>query len=461
MQEVYYKSAIANFSKAVNKDKQCTIGFYARGCSFMKLRALDHAVHDFNQVIALDSSHNEAYQKRADILYSQANYKGAIADYTTLSQLGIHSGENYFKRGMAFAAINRIEDALADFSRAIEVCSIYSLSYLARGNIYLLKGKLEEAFQDFNQAIKLNDNYPEGYLGRARVCHALKKYRNAVSDYSKALGLSRGSSDRDIRRSAYHGRCLSYLALKQPWNARWDSLRAGIWVKGLRLTQQEVIYAATPVLAVSALFAAMPFMVDRILLKPNQQAVSALASKSGVEFDGGSFSGESANGKANGKGVWTHSNGSKLEGEFRENVLTTGRGVLHDSNSRYEGSFANGKKNGQGILQFADGTVYEGTFKDGEPYGEGVTIFLDRTQYKGEHRGNQFHGKGVLMLPTGERWKGEFANSKLSGKVTKTSPSGEVEEQVCVNGDCTKIPAVSSKSSAKATNIRNQSNSKQ
>ena len=60
--------------------------------------------------------------------------------------------------------------------------------------------------------------------------------------------------------------------------------------------------------------------------------------------DGGTYTGEFKDGKANGQGTYTDADGSTYTGEWRD-----------------------GQQSGQGTVTFADGRTYAGEFKDGKP----------------------------------------------------------------------------------------------
>ena len=50
----------------------------------------------------------------------------------------------------------------------------------------------------------------------------------------------------------------------------------------------------------------------------------------------------------------------------------------------YEGEYKNGKFDGKGSFTFSDGRRYEGQFKNGEKHGKGTFTFPDGRKYVGE-----------------------------------------------------------------------------
>lgn len=121
-------------------------------------------------------------------------------------------------------------------------------------NVYLsIMKKPGEAIRDFNHALHIDSSLDEAYLGLATAYSQLKHYNAAIKEYSKAIL----SSIKDIRISAYTGRCLSHLALNNRWKARHDALMAGLKVKQLAFNRTETLaLTAIPVtlLAITMLF---------------------------------------------------------------------------------------------------------------------------------------------------------------------------------------------------------------
>ena len=83
----------------------------------------------------------------------------------------------------------------------------------------------------------------------------------------------------------------------------------------------------------------------------------------------------------NGYGEYTHTNGEKYTGYFKDN-LRHGQGRLlmpAESNLMefgpqfdiYEGTFEYGKLEGRGVIRYANGKTYEGEFKEGKKVGYG------------------------------------------------------------------------------------------
>ena len=184
------------------------------------------------------------------------------------------------------------------------------------------------------------------------------------------------------------------------------------------------------------------------------------------------YIGEWDNGKMHGRGTFTHTDGSKRIGVFKQGKdwNTTWYGSLGNAiksfskgkivlkkrykgslfsqreggsigwfqtsnkftDGKYEGEIENGKPNGMGKLIFKNGDYYEGKWMDGELNGQGTFKFSDGGKYEGEWMSGKYHGTGTLTFSDGLKKVGEF--KKGSDWNTKWyKPNGDIAV-VYVNG---------------------------
>ena len=94
----------------------------------------------------------------------------------------------------------------------------------------------------------------------------------------------------------------------------------------------------------------------------------------GVSFQ---WTGSSKNGKADGYGIATKYNNGRFE-------------------SKYEGTYKKGIREGKGTFTHADGTVRQGTFVNGQLVGYGIMNSEDGQTYEGNFLNYRIHGKGKL-----------------------------------------------------------------
>lgn len=117
--------------------------------------------------------------------------------------------------------------------------------------------------------------------------------------------------------------------------------------------------------------------------------------KDGVTF---SWTGDCVNGKADGYGKAV----KYVNGEYE---------------STYEGYYKNGIREGKGKFSHKDGTIKYGDFENGQLMGYGTMESDDGLSYEGNFINYRFHGKGKVKLGNGTTFEGYFvSDSPYTGK---------------------------------------------
>jgi len=112
------------------------------------------------------------------------------------------------------------------------------------------------------------------------------------------------------------------------------------------------------------------------------------------------WEGSCVNGKANGFGKLT----KYKDGEYE---------------STYEGEFKNGIREGKGKFSHKDGTIREGIFADGQMIGKGVMTSKDGQKYTGDFLNYRCHGYGTIEFANGSKFQGFcVADRMYTGKYT-------------------------------------------
>ncbi len=124
---------------------------------------------------------------------------------------------------------------------------------------------------------------------------------------------------------------------------------------------------------------------------------------SGVTF---TWSGSTKGGKANGQGVAT----KYVNGKFE---------------SKYEGMYRNGIREGKGTFTHMDGSVKTGIFINGQLMGKGTASDGNGNSYEGDFLNYRMHGNGILRWGNGSTFAGYMVNdAPYTGKFT--SYTGDV-----------------------------------
>ena len=162
--------------------------------------------------------------------------------------------------------------------------------------------------------------------------------------------------------------------------------------------------------------------------------------KSKKEYHDGRYEGIIINNKREIKGIMYYKNGSKYEGQWR-NDKKHGRGVFISQNYnnpkligiKYEGEFNNDKIEGYGVGKYTSGDRYEGEWKNNKQYGRGVLIYKEGGKYIGEWKNGKLNGNGIYYLKNGERFEGNFIDDKYNGYGKYYYNDGEFLEGIFKN----------------------------
>lgn len=122
--------------------------------------------------------------------------------------------------------------------------------------------------------------------------------------------------------------------------------------------------------------------------------------------------------KRDGHGIYTWPDGTRYEGEWR-NDKKEGRGTYTWSDgTRYEGEWLDDKKDGRGTLTRENGERYKGEWRDDKKEGRGTFTWPDGVHYEGEWLDDEKDGRGILT------YKGKWRNGEYIGKskMVKKSP---------------------------------------
>ena len=141
--------------------------------------------------------------------------------------------------------------------------------------------------------------------------------------------------------------------------------------------------------------------------------------------DGSFYDGEWKDGKKDGNGKQSHPDGSCYDGGWKDDKMD-GFGVLVYSNqSRYEGHWSEGNENGHGMLTFANGNSYDGEWKDGNENGHGIKKYINVGVYDGEWKDGDENGHGIMKYINGDVYDGEWKDGYENGHGTMTYANGD------------------------------------
>ena len=141
--------------------------------------------------------------------------------------------------------------------------------------------------------------------------------------------------------------------------------------------------------------------------------------------DGDKYVGEFKDNKGHGQGAYNYVNGDKFVGEYKDGKRHGQGAYTFASGNKFVGEWKNGKRHGQGAYTFASGDKYVGEWKNGKRHGQGTYTYASGSKYVGEFKNNKRHGQGTYTYVGGDKYVGEYKNGKWNGQGTYTYASGD------------------------------------
>ena len=187
---------------AINKDKQNSIGYFARANVWYYQKEYDKAIDDYNVAINLDRNDARAYFNRGLVWYEKKEYDKAIEDNTSAINLNKDYATAYNSRGNAWNGKKQFDKAIDDFSTAIKLNKDFAYAYNNRGNAWSGKREYEKALADYNQAIAIDANYVNVYRNRGLTWYDKKEYVEAIKDFNQAIKIDKNDAMTYYNRAA-------------------------------------------------------------------------------------------------------------------------------------------------------------------------------------------------------------------------------------------------------------------
>jgi len=158
-----------------------------KGFTYAKNGQHDKAISEFNKVIQIDPTNDEAYDNRGIVYMMMGKISQAMSNYTKAIKINNTNANAYNNRGLLYAKyIGRYDKAIADFTKAIEIEPDLIDAYISRGMAYSYKNQYDKAIGDYNKAIEINPRDPNAYYNRGVAYYNKAEYIKAWDDIKKA-----------------------------------------------------------------------------------------------------------------------------------------------------------------------------------------------------------------------------------------------------------------------------------
>jgi tetratricopeptide (TPR) repeat protein len=109
-----YEAAIAQFTRAFQRNPVFAEAYYNRGLVDLAIGQLGQAISDFSKAVEINPRFVEGYISRAPIYVAMGQYEKAISDFTKIIENNPDAVDVYFRRSLAYYANGEYDRAWED-----------------------------------------------------------------------------------------------------------------------------------------------------------------------------------------------------------------------------------------------------------------------------------------------------------------------------------------------------------
>jgi tetratricopeptide (TPR) repeat protein len=150
---------------------------------------LDSAIAYYQQVIAHDPQHFEAYSNLAIALHDRGDLTASTTYFQRSLALNPHHAPTHFNFGNVFLQQKNLEAAIAEYQQAIRLNSKYVKAYNNLGTALREQGNLEQAIACYQQVVTIDPGFAEGYNNLGNTFQMQGQLEAAVPCYIQFLTL--------------------------------------------------------------------------------------------------------------------------------------------------------------------------------------------------------------------------------------------------------------------------------
>ena len=155
-----YKSAIANYKKALTLDPNYFQAIFYMGLALLQLEDYEESIFYFRKITSGNYENFEkrdAYQFMGDSFFRQKNYQLAIESYSNAIKLERSFSKAYLGRGIVFNKLQDYDSAQKDFLEAINLGMRNSLIYQLLGDVNFNTKNYQQGITYYELAIKYSE----------------------------------------------------------------------------------------------------------------------------------------------------------------------------------------------------------------------------------------------------------------------------------------------------------------
>ena len=148
------------------------------------------AIAMLTTAIILNEEFVEAYQMRAEILWTMRQAKDANEDIEKLLSMNPEDENALLLKAEIMAVSGAEEQALEVIDQVLALNPFCEKAYLLKGSYFLVKQAFDKAIAVYDEAIEMNANFAQAYHERGRVKLAMGDKKGSMEDMKRAIELA-------------------------------------------------------------------------------------------------------------------------------------------------------------------------------------------------------------------------------------------------------------------------------
>lgn len=181
------EAAISIFEEAIALNPNHLEAWKGRGDAFFALERYSEALAAYDRALQVQPSDAQAWKGRGDVLYRLERYEAALTAYNKSLSFKASDPETWNRKGRTLYKLERSQEALAAQEEALKLEPNYAEAFSDKGIALVGLGKFAEALDAFNQAQAIKPLDPKLWQNKALALEYLGRRKEAIDVYREAL----------------------------------------------------------------------------------------------------------------------------------------------------------------------------------------------------------------------------------------------------------------------------------
>ncbi|MEQ9426294.1 MAG: hypothetical protein RJQ09_17850 [Cyclobacteriaceae bacterium] len=178
-----FTAAITDFTEAILLDETYEDAYYHRSLAWEKLGEVNKSIADYDTVLIYNPENIYALSKRGVIKLEEANYIGAIQDFSETIKLDSTHSTAWYNRALAKSYYGDTTGALSDYAMAVQVDEEDFQAYINRALINLELNEIQLAVNDYSAALEVDESNIDALYGIGYTFFILDSLEKSANYY--------------------------------------------------------------------------------------------------------------------------------------------------------------------------------------------------------------------------------------------------------------------------------------